>query len=391
MDNDVSVAFETLNDDVFNQLMEDAPPQNTPNATQLQGATKPVTEAAKPVVEKPVTETPKPEDKPVVEKTQAQLDTEIDGASEEGATTTTTEAGIDEAAFFKAKALGLIERGIWQEFDGMEEFEWNEDNYGKLVEAQAEWKADEKYEERVGRTGDTGKAILEYVENGGNPNDIVDLFKASRRIENYDIKTPTGKESLVREYYTKVVGWTDAKTDKYVKSLVDSGDDRLTEEATEAKELMDKGIQEQIKQTQEAQKHQKAQQEQQAKAWESNITKTIKERQDFTDKEKREIHEALLNYNVKLQDGRIVNKFTVEFMKLQADPQRYLDLVRYVTNPDKYKEKVEKTVKTEEAKKNWEFIKGNASLSRSSSTSHSKLQEKPKNDLVIDYKKLIQQ
>ncbi len=392
MDNEVSVAFETLPDEVFSQLMEDAPPHSTPNAATLPGASKvePKTEPKPDPKTDPKAE-PKTDAEPV-QKTDAEMAAQLEEAAggEPAEGEPKAEAGVDESAFFKAKALGLIERGIWQEFEGIEDFEWTEENYGKLVEVQAEWKAEEKYAERVGRIGDTGKTIIDYIETGGDPNEIVNLFKASKRIETFDIKTDQGKESLVREYYTKIIGWSDAKTDKYVKTLVDSGADRLTEEATEAKDLMEKGIQEQIKETQETQKQYKVQQEQQARAWESNITKAIKDRQDLTDKEKRETQEVLLNYNVKLQDGRVVNKFMVEFMKMQADPQKYIDLVRFVTNPDKYKEKVEKKAQVAEAKKNWDFIKGNQSLSRTSGTSHSKTADKSKNDLVIDYKKLIQ-
>lgn len=393
MDNDVQVGFETLSDDVFAKLMDDAPPSSAPSAANLPGASKP-----EPKTEPAPAEPPKPAATPAAaeppkepEKTPEELAAEIEGASDNPEEKTQAPEGVDEQAFFKAKAMGLIERGIWQEFEGMEDFEWNEENYGRLVEAQAQWKADEKYEDVVSKVGDIGKVILDHIQNGGNPDDIIDLFKASKRLENLDIKTASGQENLVREYYSKVVGWSEAKTDKYVKSLVDAGDARLLEEATEAKELMDKGIQEQIKQTQEAQKQAKAQQEAQARAWESNITKTIKEREDLNDQDKRELQDSLLNYNQKLPDGRVVSKFMVKFMEMQADPQKYIELVRFVTNPDKYKAKTEKKAETTAAKKAWEFIKGNQGLSKSTGTSHSKLQDKPKNDLVVDYKKIMQQ
>lgn len=381
MNEQVDVAFETLPDNVFEQLLGDAPPATTPSAATIQGSTKPA----------PTTTETTPIAQPIVEKTQAEIDKEIEGASTETpeATITTEETPADVSDIFKIKALGLIERGIWEEFEGMEDFEWTEENYGKLAETQAQWKAEAMYADRISKTGDVGKAIIEHVENGGDPNEIVDLFKAAKRIETFDIKTDTGKESLVTEYYTKVVGWSPTKTAKYVKSLVDEGGERLTEEATEAQDLMNKGIQDQIKATQEQAKTTKLQQEQQAKAWETNMRTVIKERQDLSDKEKRDVQDVLLTYNQKLPDGRQVNKFMVEFMKIQADPKRYVDLVRFVMDPEKYDKKIDKTSTTVAAKKNWDFIKGNQSLSRNTGTSHSKLQEKPKADLVIDYKNLI--
>jgi len=388
---DVNVEFQTLSDDVFNQLMGDAPPTTQPSADALPGTPakqdKPDPKPAKtaqPKKEEPVEDAP--------EKTQEEIDKDIDEAGEEGTQTSDNNEGGDNtdlSEFFKAKALGLIERGVWQDFDGIDEFEWTEENYGELAEKQAQWKAEDLYEERVSKVGDVGKAILEYAENGGNPADIIDLFKASRKIEEFDITTPDGKEETITEYYTKVVGWSAAKTKKYVKSLVDSGDDSLTQEATEAKDLMEQGIKEQIQDVQKQQKAAQERQKAQAEAWEKNMTKTIGERKDLTDKEKRDIAGALLVNNQKLPDGRVVNQFYLEFMKMQADPQRYIDLVRFVTNPDKFMEKVEKKVEAAVAKKNWNLIKGNGSLSKSTGTSHNKPQDKSKSDLVIDYRKLI--
>lgn len=385
MNDEVNVAFETLSDATFEALMNDSPPaQATP---EIKGGTK-KEDKVEPKQEKPKEE----KEEPVVEKSDTQLEAELDAAN--GINIVTPEGaqsvgGVDEAEFFKAKAQGLIERGIWEEFDEPDGFEWNEENYGKLAETQAEWKAEAKYNERVGKTGDIGKTILEHIDAGGDPSEIIDLFKAVRKIENLDIKTDAGKQHAVTEYYTKLVGWSEAKTAKYVKTLVDSGDDSLTTEATEAKELMERGIQDQIKQTQEQQKQIQAQQVEQAKAWEANITKVIKERADLSDKDRKEVEEAILKYNIKLPDGRVVNKFMVEFMKLQADPQKYIDLVRFVTDPERYKEKVSKVAETKAAKKSWDLIKSNNSLSRNTGTSHSTLQEKPKNDLVIDYRKLL--
>ena len=385
-------AFETIPDDVFASLMEDTQPGQA-SSKDIQGGTKPAeviptppakTDPAKPIV--------KPEDTPpakTAEEIEAANKVQLDEAAGEDVVLEGTPQGIDEAAFFKAKVQGLIERGIWQEFEGMEDFEYNEENYGKLVETQAEWKAEEKYEERVGKSGDIGKIIIDHIEKGGNPDDIIDLFKASKRIETFDIKTDTGKESLVKEYYNKVVGWSEAKTDKYVKTLIDAGGDRLTEEANDAKGLMEKGIQAQIKETQAQVALNQARQKEQAISWESNMKKIIKDRTDLSDTDKRDAEEAILKYNIKLQDGRVVNKFMVKFMEMQADPQKYIDLVRFVTNPDKYKAKVEKQVATTEAKKTWEFIKGNAALSNKTGTSHNTIESnKPKTDLVVDWRKI---
>lgn len=398
--NEVETDFQTISDETFEALMNEAPPAE--KSPEIKGGTR--LKEVKEVVEDKVVkkEDPKETDTEKSERLKAerekQQEKEIAGIDE--AVDTETGSGpinlgthdtdpIDLTTFFKTKAEGLIERGIWQEFEGQDTFEWNEENYGKLAEVQAEWKAEEKFAERLDKTGDIGKVIIDHIERGGNPDEILDLFKASRRIETFDIKTPVGKENLVREYYSKVIGWPEAKVDKYVKGLIDSGDDKLTEEATDAKTLMDQGIRNQIKATEQATKDAQRQQQLQAQAWESNITKTITDRKDLSDIEKSEIKESILKYNIKLPDGRVVNKYMVKFMEMQADPQHYIDLVRFVMSPDKYKAKVDKEANSEAAKKSWEFIKGNAAAARSTGTSHIKTETKGKNDLVIDYRKLI--
>ncbi len=73
-------------------------------------------------------------------------------------------------------------------------------------------------------------------------------------------------------------------------------------------------------------------------------------------------------------------------MRLQADPDRYIDLVAFVRNPDKFKEKVANTKKDEVVKKTWNFIKGNASLQRNTGSQQAKTSNKT-DDFKIDYKR----
>ncbi len=55
-------------------------------------------------------------------------------------------------------------------------------------------------------------------------------------------------------------------------------------------------------------------------------------------------------------------------MKLQSDPNEYVDFVRYVSNPKKYKEKIADRVEETVNKKTWDLIKGGNSLSRNTGT-----------------------
>lgn len=381
MTEEINTGFQEMSEDIFSALMGDTPPENTVNVNTVQNTTK-----AQPEVKTDTKEPEKKEDE--ISKTQEEIDADIENASDEDSVKTETNSTSTED-LFKNKALGLIERGIWQEFEGMDDFEWTEENYGKLAEIQAEWKAEEKYNEKVGMVGDIGKTILEHIEAGGNPEEIIELFKVSKKVEGFDTSTNEGREQVLKEYYTKVLNWNESKADKHIKLLIDSGEENFKEESEDAKAAILDGIKDQIEQTKKLEEQRKLDQARQAQAWENNMIKTIKERTDLTEKEKQEVHKSLLVYNQKLPDGRVVNNFMVEFMKMQADPKKYIDLVRFVTNSEKFISTIEKKVETNVSKKTWDLIKGNGALNKTSGGSSHNKTEKIKNDLVIDYKKLL--
>lgn len=403
--------IDTLSDEQFDVLF-DTTPAGTTSPADIIGGTSPdqqedTTEQKKPA-KKTAKSTESEEDEEDVKdkknpsnKTDEQIQQELDEltdnktqsskdskprkqASESGEPTLDTNAEL-----LKAKAEGLIERGIWKEFDGMDDFEWTDENYGELAVAQAQWSAQEVFEEMVDQTGKYGKTIFQHIKNGGNPDEIITLFKEAKRIENFDISDESGQERLVREYYKNVLTWSDQKISRFVNSAIDNKS--LKDEATEVKTLLEQEIQKQVKQTTADQEASVERQKQVEKEWADNITRALKSREDIPDKEKKEIQQNLLTYNQKLADGRVVNKFTIDFMKLQQDPQKYIDLVLFVQNPEKYIQKIAKTQGKEEAKKAWSFIKGNNSLSRNTGTSHTpgKGESKENSDLIVDYKTIF--
>lgn len=377
MEEEMDISLQTLDETVFDQLMGDAPPSSKTITADTLPSSK------KEEVKKDEKETPNVDAKVEhIEEKEEDLEEIIDSKEKE--------EDVSSENIFEQHYKGLVERGLWSEVDFPEDFEWNDDTYGQLVELQAEWKANEKYNSKLEKTGDYGKIIFDHIENGGNPDEIIDIFKESRRIDTIDISTDEGKESLIKEYYTKYAGWSKAKTDKFYKSLVDSSKEELDAEITEVKSLIDKEIQDQLKEVQESQKENLARQKAAEAAWTKNISEAITSRTDLSDEEKKQINNSLLVYNQKLPDGRLVNKFTIEFMKLQRDPKEYIDLVLFVENKEKYMNKVEKKVVTDVSKKTWNFVKGNNTLKKSPGAGFEKQDNSKSVDLKIDYKKFMQ-
>src|SRR5690606_24152155 len=99
-----------------------------------------------------------------------------------------------------------------------------------------------------------------------------------------------------------------------------------------------------------------------------NVQKTVTSRQDISKKEQQEILDSLLRYDKKLPDGRVVNQFTIDFMEVQKDMDSYIDFVRFIKNPKKFKESIETKAEEKANKKNWNLIKGGAALNRASGT-----------------------
>ena len=82
----------------------------------------------------------------------------------------------------------LISSGQWQDFDGREDLEYDDDTFGKLALAQNNAKVTKMFEELVDSTGDYGKAIIGHIKSGGNPDEIIDIFKEQKYLENMFVK-----------------------------------------------------------------------------------------------------------------------------------------------------------------------------------------------------------
>lgn len=387
--------IETMQDDVFEALMSDAPPDTTVNANTLKGGTPPKSDD-KEVPDPKKAQDPKNKVQDPVEPTDdsaAPVSTLDDDLKELSETTddegnpVSSDDDDTSAQLLKAKAQGLIDQGIWEPFEGMDDFKWTDENYGSLAVTQANWAAEKMFGELVDQSGQYGKAIIEHIKNGGDPNEIIDIFKEAKRIESLDISTEDGQQRIIKDYYKNVLGWSDTKVNKFINTTIDNKG--LKEEAEEVKGLLEDEFKAQLEETEKTQKEYLEQQKQAQIQWTGSITKALEGREDIAPKDRKEILNSLTQYNQKLPDGRVVNQFTVDFMKMQADPAKYVDLVLFVKNPDKYLEKIGTKKAKEEAKKTWNFIKNNASIKTNAGTSHQKVKDDSnKNDLIIDWRKI---
>lgn len=392
-----------LSDDVFDQLMGDVP-DVIAGQNHLIGSEAPKEKVTPKVKNKPVQEDEQEEiendseQKSIITKTSEELESDIDelledNNSEESTNSNKTKNNSSNnnstSEILKAKYEGLVERGIWEPLDdeSLEEFEWTEDNYGKLTEQQAIWAVEKKWDEKVSSYGYYGTAILEHIENGGNPEDVISLFKEMKEVKDIDTSTDEGKIALLEKYYVDELGWSKNKFKRTVDILVDNNE--LDEEV----EFVNSKIEDSIKTRVEAEKKQaleaRQKQEELQRNFAMNVQKTVTSRQDISKKEQQEILDSLLRYDKKLPDGRIVNQFTIDFMEVQKDMDSYIDFVRFIKNPKKFKESIETKAEEKANKKNWNLIKGGAALNRASGTKDAERISKTQRGLVLDYKSIL--
>lgn len=267
----------------------------------------------------------------------------------------------------------LIEKDIWFDFDGRDEVDYNEDTFKTLIVAQSNFKAQEMFNELLDQTGEYGKAIIEHVRNNGNLDEIIDLFKLEKETEAIDISSLEGQEKLIYQYYSEdEIGWSKEKIKRYIDSL--KIDDELESEAKDIKTKYDKLFNKRLEQINQEQEFAKQEQQEKIQQYKSNVVTTLKQRSDLSDKEKTTIADYMLNYDQKLDDGQLVNKFYVKFTQMQSNLNDFIDLVNFVMDKENYLKKINTKAETKATKKTFEFIKsGNALNNKNSGVQATKL------------------
>lgn len=290
---------------------------------------------------------------------------------EEGKETETIEKGEDKTtvtndnnALLQSTTEYLINSGIWSDFEGRKELELTPELYGKLASKQAEEAAYELFNEMVDQTGSYGKAIMGHIRSGGNPDEIIDLFKEQKEIQKIDTSSEDGKQQKIEQYYKDVVGWKPERIQKYINRLVT--DDAINDEFDEIEPLYNNYFDSKLQKIQyEAQEENRKKVEKQTK-FANSIKDAINDNTELTDREKRIIASSILDFKHKLPNGQKVNDFYLKFAEIQEDPKKYVELVQFCMDNEKFLKKVQQKENTKASKEIFTFIKGNAAVNKNS-------------------------
>lgn len=292
-------------------------------------------------------------------------------AEEEGATEEESKEGSveDEAqvkVVLKNTVDYLVNKGLWKDFDGREDLDIDADTYAELAAKQEEAKIDDMFSELVDSTGAYGKAIISHIKNGGNPDEIIDIFKEQKQVQKVDVTDDNSAVSLIEKYYSEEVGWSKAKIDRYINGLK-ADEDGIQEEAKELQTKYDAIYEEQIQQVTENEKKQQTERKRIQQEYMDTLSTTIDTFETFTDKEKRLVKDSVLKFNKKLDDGTAVNDFYLKFYEIQKNPKDYVELIHFVMDKKGYQEKFNKKAETKATDKAWNFVKGNGSVKKTGS------------------------
>jgi hypothetical protein len=240
--------------------------------------------------------------------------------------------------FIKARVDFLIKKGEWADWDDRDKTEWNEEKFAEVELQQREHQREVMREEILDKFGPYGKEIATFTENGGDPDELIDIFKEQQRAEAISLDSEEQKKDAVYRYETEFLGKKPASVKRYIDSLI--ADKALDEEASDAKEKMEEHwktqAEELIASQKESAEDNKKKQLQSIADFSSKVKELVTAGKDVPDDEKEDLLKVLTTYNKNLSNGTPVNEFYFKFAEFRKNLPDYLDLVRFVLNKNKF-------------------------------------------------------
>ena len=259
---------------------------------------------------------------------------------------------------FEAIYNDMVVQGIWKEVELPEGAKWDKEMFLQAQKLQTT----AQYEDLLSRTGPYGKAIIEYEQNGGNPGELLNLFREQREVQQFGIEDAESQETFLRAYLESQ-GNSQKSIDRTIRALQDQGPDALKEEAEEKKTIWDDQYKVEIEARKKEQALYNKQLEEAQKNFESTIATALTGDAEATPKEKRDLQSYMLNFNQSYQ-GRNVSQFYVDMAEIQKDPKNYVELAKFIRGlkTGEYAKKIENKVKKEVSASSYLKIKNNATV-----------------------------
>ena len=259
------------------------------------------------------------------------------------------------------KALGdfLVETGIWKDFEGREEFDFSNESFQALWEAQAKNQVGELLNEERSQFGSVANQLIDYLKHGGTVDNFVSNYTQEIDFKSIDTSDEVGQEKIIKEYY-KSLDWSDTKIKKHIERLKDAGDGDFKEEADDCKTKLVEAIESEREEMLREQVKIDQDKKIQIDNFNKSIKKSIYEDANLADREKKDLEKFLFEHKYQDNQGNKYSEFNVKWEEIKTDPSKYAKLVKFIKNFDSFEDKA--IIEKQTTKNTFQFLKKGTNL-----------------------------
>jgi hypothetical protein len=229
---------------------------------------------------------------------------------------------------YLAERRGVSEQIDYEKIESTEDLQEVLDSFDELDEALAS--------QRLKQSDKTVAQIVDYIEKGGKPEEIVSYLTQAKELSQVDITTETGSKTLLKDYYKNILGFSEETVAKKIKKLEDN--DLLKDEAEDTlplyQEHLNKQMEDKAKKLEEEKKRQKIVTQQKQTAFVEQLKANKYSNQIATQFYQTAFSEVVLG------NGDKVPLLQAKIDQLKSTPEGLLKLASFVTDTKFYDEQV---------------------------------------------------
>lgn len=253
----------------------------------------------------------------------------------------------------------LVKAGIWKDWEGREDEEWDNERWAQELEDQANALVEERYES-IKQSNEVLTTIFDYVEQGGDPSKAIELFNRQRSVEEtHDVKTDEGKRGYILDYYTKIVGEKKNRADRIIEETIN--EEGLDTFFSEIQQKYDTHFQKERDELLAEQQKKNQIEEQQKKQLQASVVTELRS-MNLNKTVGNELANYVLTPTYDVQ-GVHMTAMEHDLMRIRSNPKMLVKVAQFLKDPDKYDQMVTQQKQNEVIDKAHNFLRGNKAKS----------------------------
>lgn len=175
--------------------------------------------------------------------------------------------------------------------------------------------------------------VLDILEEGGNVENLIELFKQSKEVYEIDSNTEEGQKMLIEKYYSEVVGWNKERIKKHLDRV--EANDELSEESKEVAGEYQKHIAKK-QEAEIAREKQLAQQREAVQKQKINALGGFLQTKGLKKEEIKENLAFVYQDAYRLPNGELITALDKHILDFQKNPDELFELIQFLKDKDKY-------------------------------------------------------